>query len=455
MKNSFDKNNLTQGSITGALFRLAVPVMGTSFIQMAYNMIDMIWIGRLGSSAVASVGTAGFYLWMAFGFLVLSKIGAQVNVAQSFGRSDTDAVKRYSGAGLQGAVVTGLLYCLAMYAFRIKLIEFFNIDDAVVNSNAVEYLQIVVFGLFFMFINEVVSGIIIGSGESGFPFKVNAAGLVTNIVLDPILIFGIGPFSPMGVRGAAAATVMSQIVVTICYGVFIARDKKHFLRFPLFHKLYLKEIKDNIRIGLPVSIQSILFTFFSMYIARIVAVWGPVAVAIQRVGGQIESVSWRTAEGFSSALSSFIGQNYGADNRERVKKGYMTALRLMIIFGFLTSVLLIVFAQEIITVFIPEREAIIIGKDYLEILGLSQLFMCVQITSDGAFAGMGKTKPSAIVSIIFNFVRIPLALLLSKTVLGLNGVWWSISLTSIIKGIILTIWFLAINRSYWNRCNNI
>lgn len=451
MKNSFDKNDLTKGSITGALFRLAVPVMGTSFIQMAYNMIDMIWIGRLGSSAVASVGTAGFYLWLAFGFLVLSKIGAQVNVAQSFGRNNIDAVRRYSGAGLQAAVIAGLAYCFAIYVFRIKLIDFFRIDDASVNSNAVDYLQIVVFGLFFMFINEVVSGIIIGSGESGFPFKVNAAGLVTNIVLDPVFIFGLGPFTSMGVRGAAYATVLSQFVVIICYGYFIVKDRKHFLRFPFFSRLYYREIKDNLRIGLPVSVQSILFTVFSMYLARIVAVWGPVAVAIQRVGGQIESVSWRTAEGFSSALSSFIGQNYGADNRERVKKGYMTALRLMTIFGFLTSVFLIVFSRQIITVFIPETEAIIIGTDYLKILGLSQLFMCIEITSSGAFAGMGETKPPALVGVIFNFARIPLALVLSKTILDLNGVWWSISLTSIMKGILLTVWFLVINRRYWNK----
>lgn len=451
MKNSLEKNDLTKGSITGALFKLAIPVMGTSFIQMAYNMIDMIWIGRLGSSAVASVGTAGFYLWMAFGFLVLSKIGAQINVAQSFGRNDIGAVKRYSGAGLQGAVITGILYCLAMYAFKTKLIDFFNIDDVEVNNNAVEYLQIVVFGLFFMFINEVVSGIIIGSGKSSFPFKVNAAGLITNIVLDPILIFGMGPFSAMGVSGAAVATVTSQLVVTICYGVFIARDKNHFLRFSIFKRFYYKEIKENIRIGLPVSVQSILFTFFSMYIARIVSVWGPVAVAIQRVGGQIESVSWRTADGFSSALCSFIGQNYGADNRERVKKGYITALRLMSIFGFFTSVLLIVFAEQIITLFIPETGAIIIGTEYLKILGFSQLFMCLEITSSGAFAGMGKTKPPALIGILLNLARIPLSIALSKTVLGLNGVWWSICITSILKGIILTAWFLMNNRNYWNR----
>lgn len=451
MKNSFDKKDLTKGSITGPLFRLAIPVMGTSFIQMAYNMIDMIWIGRLGSSAVASIGTAGFYLWMAFGFLVLSKIGAQVNVAQSFGRNDIDAVKRYSGAGLQGAVITGVIYCMAMYVFKTKLIEFFRVDDAIVNENAVEYLRLVVFGLFFMFINEVVSGIIIGSGESSFPFKVNSAGLITNIILDPILIFGIGPFNAMGVRGAAVATVTSQLVVTMCYGVFIARDKNHFLRFSIFKRFYYEEIKENIRIGLPVSIQSILFTFFSMYIARIVAVWGPVAVAIQRVGGQIESVSWRTAEGFSSALSSFIGQNYGADNRQRVKKGYMTALRLMSIFGFFTSVLLIVFSKQIITLFIPETGAIIIGTDYLKILGISQLFMCLEITSSGAFAGMGKTKPPAMIGVLFNFARIPLAIVLSKTSLGLSGVWWSISITSILKGIILTVWFLMNNRNYWNR----
>lgn len=453
-KNIRTANNLISGDITTALFRLALPVMGTSFIQMAYNMVDTIWIGRLGSSEVAAVGTAGFYMWLAFGFIVLAKIGAQVNVAQSIGKNDMTSASTYSAAGIQSAIIIGFLYTLLVYLFRYELIGFFNIDDSFVNEMAVRYLQVVVFAVFFAFINEVFSGIIIGSGNSEFPFKVNMVGLTTNIILDPILIFGIGIVPALGARGAAIATLVSQVTVTLIYIIFTRRRNFEFLKTKLFQKLFIKEIVENMRIGLPISLHSIFFTFFSMTLARIVAFWGPLAIAIQRVGGQIESISWRTADGFSSSLSSFVGQNFGAGEKERVKTGYLSAIRIMTVFGVFTSLLLIVFSRGIMSIFIPETEAIALGSAYLKILGVSQLFMCIEITTQGAFAGMGRTKPPALVSIVFNAARIPIALFLSKTFLELNGVWWSISLTSIFKGIIMVIWFAFILKKYLKDSNS-
>ena len=106
------------------------------------------------------------------------------------------------------------------------------------------------------------------------------------------------------------------------------------------------------------------------------------------------------------------------------------------------------------SIFIPETEAIVLGSAYLRILGVSQLFMCIEITTQGAFAGMGRTKPPALVSIAFNAARIPIALFLSKTFLELNGVWWSISLTSIFKGIIMVIWFAFILKKYLKDSNS-
>jgi putative MATE family efflux protein len=441
-------NDLINGNISSALFRLALPVMGTSFIQMAYNMIDTIWIGRLGSNEVAAVGTGGFYMWLAFGFIVLAKIGAQVNVAQSLGRRDLPAASRFSAAGLQSAILIGTIYTFLVYFFRVELIGFFNIEDAYVNQQAVNYLQIVVISIWFSFINEVFSGVIIGSGNSEFPFKVNVAGLITNITLDPILIFGMGIIPAMGVRGAAVATLISQCLVLSLYLTFIRKRNFEFLRAKLFEKLYWHEILSNARIGLPAGIQSVFFTFFSMSLARIVAAWGATAVAIQRVGGQVESISWRTSDGFAAALSSFIGQNHGAGKKDRVVNGYMTAMRIMTLFGIFTSLLLIVFSRGIISFFIPEEEAIILGSSYLRILGFSQLFMCVEITTQGAFAGLGSTKPPAIVSVLFNAMRIPAALILSRTFLGLDGVWWSISGSSVFKGIISVVWFLWVLKKY-------
>ncbi len=446
------RTDLTSGEITGKLIKLAVPVMGTSFIQMAYNMADMAWIGRLGGLEVAAVGTAGFYAWLSFGFMILAKIGTQVNVAQNVGRNQYEKAGRYATAGIQAVIIIGILFATTALVFRESLIGYFNIGDDYVNSLAVQYLSIIVFGLVFNFVNEVFSGIIIGAGESRVPFKFNAIGLTVNILIDPILIFGLFGLPALGVRGAAFATAFSQFLVTLIFIVHLYKANYPFFEFNIFRGFYKKEIIENAKIGLPVSIQSLLFTFFSMNIARIIAVWGPIPVAVQRVGGQIESITWRTSEGFSAALSSFTGQNYGAGKKERVKKGYISSLKIMGIFGAFTTFLLIFFAEEIFSIFIPERQSLLIGTEYLKILGLSQIFMSIEIMTQGAFAGFGKTIPPSIVSVLFNGLRIPLALILSKSsLLGLNGVWWSISITSVLKGIIIVTWFLIVLNKYMKK----
>jgi Na+-driven multidrug efflux pump len=148
-----------------------------------------------------------------------------------------------------------------------------------------------------------------------------------------------------------------------------------------------------------------------------------------------------TAGGFQTALSAFVGQNYGAKKWERIYRGYFTAIGMIAVIGIITSCLLIFLPGPIFSIFIREQNVIQDGMIYLRILGVSQLFMCIEITTAGAFNGLGKTIPPSIVGIALNAMRIPGALLLSIA-LGLNGVWWSISLSSILKGVILTSWFI-------------
>ena len=185
-----------------------------------------------------------------------------------------------------------------------------------------------------------------------------------------------------------------------------------------------------------------------MIIARLIAGWGDAAVAVQKVGSQIESISWMTAEGFASAVNAFIAQNYGANKKDRIKKGYYTAIRLMTVWGVVTSAALIFFPQVFFQIFIQEPDVLPMGVDYLRILGVSQLFMCTEITTAGAFQGLGKTFPPAVEGVVLNLLRIPMALVLSATALGLNCVWWSISISSILKGIILPAWFFVVLRRY-------
>lgn len=404
--------------------------------------MDMIWLGRVSTNAVAASGTAGFFTWFGTALLMVPKIGAEVGVAQSFGRDDMESAKKYIKNTLQLDIIIALIYSIILIVFRHQIIGFFNLGDREVIQMAIDYLVIISFGLVFYFLNPVFSGICNGSGNSSTPFKINAIGLVINMILDPLMIMGIGPFPEMGIKGAALATIIAQFTVTVTF-IYNSKNKFNLFKglniFQLPDKEYIKTI---FKLGLPASLQTGLFASIAMVIAKIIAQWGPTPIAVQKVGSQIESISWMTAGGFSTAISAFVGQNYGAGKWDRIKEGYKKGLMIVGIIGIFATCLLIFGAIPIFRLFIPhDKEALEIGITYLRILGISQFFMTIEIATQGAFNGVGKTIPPSLVGITFNALRIPAALILSNY-LGLNGIWWSISISSVFKGIVLTTWYV-------------
>lgn len=428
--------DLTTGPITEKLIKLALPIMGVSFVQTAYSLIDMIWIGKAGSDALAAVGTAGFFTWLAEAFYMLPKLGSSIKVSQSVGQKDYNKTKYYIMSAIQMMIVLALIYGAFLVAFNKPLIEFFALGSDEINQMARTYLITVGIGMIFYFSGPVFTGIFTGLGDSKTPFVINSIGLITNIILDPVLIFGMFGMPKMGVLGAALATVTAQIIVTISFIIVIKKRKLDYLTLNIFQRPHWEMIKEMVRIGLPGAIQSAIYTTISIVIGRIVAVWGPVSIAAQKVGSQIESLSWMTAGGFSTAISTYVGQNYGAGKHERIEKGVKVTLGIASAVGLFTTLLLIFGKEPLMRIFVNEDATIKAGMGYLMILGYSQIFMCLEITIIGAFSGLGRTYlPNAIV-IIFTALRIPMALILCK-VLDINGVWWSISISSILKGMIL------------------
>lgn len=433
--------DLVSGNIMRTLLTLSLPILGTSFIQMAYSLVDMIWIGKAGSAAVAAVGTAGFFAWFGNSLVMISKTGAEVGVSQAIGKNDSKERNSYVYSSILLCIIMSIVYGIILIVFKDGLIGFFNLGDEVIIGMAKDYLIVISLGMICAFLNPQFTGIFTASGNSKTPFVVNTIGLIMNIVLDPVLIFGFGSIKPLGVVGAALATVLSQLLVTI---IFVYTFIKNGYSFNLSNKKFIKikYIKNICVFGGPTAVQNCLFTFFSMLIGRIVASAGPVAIAVQKVGSQIESISWMTAGGFASALTAFVGQNYGAKRNDRVIKGYISTLTISCILGVFTTILLVFFGKPIFSVFINEPEAIAQGIDYLKILGYSQLFMCLEITTSGAFYGVGRTMTPSVIGIIFTGLRVPLAMILFKPeILGINGVWWSISSSSIVKGVLLVILF--------------
>lgn len=447
MKNT---TNLLEGSILGKLSKLALPIMLTSFIQMAYNLVDMIWIGKLGSAAVASVGAAGIFLWIADSCYSVAKMGGQIKVAHAIGEGDQEKARYFAVSAFRlGSVITAIFVLLVLFGHQ-WMVALFQLTDPKTHNDAVAYLLITgTVGVLFSMVNQIFTGLYTGIGDSKSPFWVTGAGLVLNLILDPVLIFGLGPIPALGVAGAAIATAGSQGVVTLLFLLMAHHQKGFFKNLPLFRKLDSTYIHQTWKMGLPIGIQNVFMSGLSLIIASIVASWGADAVAVQKVGGQVESLAWMISGGFSMAVNAFIGQNYGAGKIKRVKSAYQTATVLMLIWGAFCTLALTLLPTFIFQIFIREEAVLPMGVSYLQILGVSQLFMCIEASSTGAFNGLGETRLPSVVSITFNLARIPLALLLSSTSLGLDGIWWAISISSICKGVILTVgYFIYIRKRH-------
>lgn len=440
--------NLLEGAIFPSLAKLAVPIMATSLIQMAYNLIDMIWIGKIGSGAVAAVGAAGMYMWLANGLSTLSKMGGQIKVGQSFGAGRKEEAGEYAASAIWLALLYGIPLAVILFLGANPFIRVLGLNGADVIKDGITYLTIVSIGILFTFINQVLTGIFTAIGNTTISFKATAIGLVVNIVLDPVLIFGYAGIPAMGVAGAAIATVVAQGIVMLLFLIACKRDRVLFPVINLRKKPNKSEMEQINKVGIPISVQSMVFTGISMVISRIIADFGDQAVAVQKVGSQIESITWMAAEGFSAAVNSFVAQNYGAGDMKRVRKGYKISMQAVVVWGIMSTVLLVFFSEPIFRIFITEPEVVPMGVDYLRILGYSQLFMCMEIATQGAFGGLGKTVPPFLEGVVLTFARIPMAMMLSATALGLNGIWWSISVSSVLKGIVLVSWFVLYLRRF-------
>ncbi len=442
--------NLLEGSIFRSLTKLAVPIMLTSLLQTAYSMTDMIWLGRVGSGAVAAVGSAGLYLFVAQSFAMLARGGSQVKVANAYGEKNYADCTKYTTIAIQMAIALALFFSALMVAFAPFWVSFFELNSAEVIADAENYLRIAGGLIIFQFINYVFTAQVTATGNSRTPLVVNTVGLVVNMVLDPIFIFGYFGLPQLGASGAAIATIIAQAIVTLCYVNFMRKDKHIFSHIKLGSKPDFDKVKEILRISIPTALTGVLFAFITMSLARIVTVWGDEAVAVQKVGGQIESITWMIADGFSASLNAFIAQNCGAGQYKRAAKGYKTSMSIIFIWSAITAIVLYFFAEELFWLFLPDANAVPIGVDYLRILSIAQFFVCSEMLTMGAFGGYGHTAPPAVVTITFTSLRIPAAIFLGG-LLGVNGVWWAISLSCIIKGVIMPILFGYYYKKRWSQ----
>nr|WP_251130811.1 MULTISPECIES: MATE family efflux transporter [unclassified Exiguobacterium] len=418
---------MTTGQVQRVIVALALPLVGSSLLQFTYSLVDMFWVGALGSDAVASIGAASFYIMLGQAIQSLIVVGAGIKVSQAVGRRDQALIQRYVRAGRRMNLGLGLLFVTVLAAFGQALIGFLNMDAPAVEQLAYSYLLVSAPMLIFSFFNLLFARLFSAYGNTTTAMRINATGVTLNMILSPLFIYPLG----LGVVGAGLATLVANVVM---FGFFWHRARVLF-DWEETVEPNRTDYREILRLGFPMATQRVLFTVISIFLARMIGSYGTEAIAAQRIGLQVESVAYMMIGGLNGAIASYTGQNLGARKVDRVHEGYRVTTRLGILYTGLITLVFLFVPDVLIGLFVDDPTTIDIGASYLRIIGISLIFASFEMIGNGYFSGLGLPKIPATISIVFTVARIPLALAL-EPYLGLDAIWWSIAISSIIKGLV-------------------
>lgn len=436
--------NLTEGPIGKQIVGLAMPILGSSFILMLYSFVDMAWLGRLSSDTVAASGAASIFTWLVNCFTLISKVGAEVTVTNGIGRQDEEAAADFAAHNITLALYLGISTFLIFSLFTDQFIGFYGLS-APVDGYAIAYLRICAFGFPFMFLTNSFIGIYNASGLSKIPFVINVIGLGLNMILDPIFIFVLD----LGIRGAAMATVLSQAISASLYFIQMRYRDNLFGGFRMIRRLTARTTQTILKLGVPAALMNAFLAVINLILGRFAsAAGGATGVMTLTIGGQLEGIAWNAGQGFSTSLSSFVSQNFGAEKYRRIREGLCFTLWLCLAFGVLGTLINYFGGSFLFSLIIPNDPiGIASGAEYLRIDAWAQIFVMIEVCFQGFFYGMRRPLPPSLISISCNFLRIPMAFLLLKYVGGINCLWWTICITCIIKGTLAGGYYLAKGRS--------
>jgi putative MATE family efflux protein len=434
--------DLTQGPLLGALVRLATPVVVMQLCHTLYHWIDVMWVGRLGPAATAALTTSFFAVWTVFALADLAGVAVAATVSRHVGAGDRAQAAFGAAQGTRFAFLFGLLVSIAGVFAAGPLVSLLGAPPDVAAA-ATAYLRIVYAGAVVSFLYVVGESTLRAAGDTRTPLLVIASSLGLNAALDPLLIFGWGPVPGMGTAGAALATVIAQAFAVAWFGVLALRRHPAMpFDFSALRRGTLRYALAMVRIGLPFCLIGILYSAVYLWLARTAAPFGTAALAVVGIGNRVESLTYLVAVGFGLACEAIVGQNLGAGRPDRAERATWLSAGLMLAFSVGVSLLMWFAPGWLMGFFVSDAEVIARGVPYLRILAVCQAFAATEIVLNGAFAGAGDTLPPSLISVTVNLLRIPIAGALAHGAgLGLEGIAWTITLTCVVRALIVLAWF--------------
>ncbi len=441
-KNTSLDRNLTSGSIAAHIWFLSLPIIATNLFQALFNLIDMFWVGKLGSDAIAAVAMSGTILMIVMFLMIGIGAGTTAIISRFIGAKKNAHADNTAMQSVTMAFFMSVILSIAGYICSPYLLEILGAAPEVA-AYGTGYLQIMFISIFIMFFLFLISAIFQGAGDVKTPMLLLAFSTVINIILDPLLIFGIGPFPCLGINGAAWATVISRAVGSIIALEILLKGRSLIHVRLNEYKLDFNIMWRILKIGISSSAQMSFRGFMNLAIMALVASFGTFAVAAYGIGIRLEMIVLMPGFGFAGAAATLVGQNLGAKDSLRAEKSGWFSVFYYTIFMAIMALIFICFAPNLISIFNNNPEVIEIGAFYLKIMALTFIFTSISMPLNRSLIGAGDTFPAMIFTFIgLWLVLVPAAFYFSKyTSSGLKGIWYAMSISSFVMALMYSAYF--------------
>ncbi|HEY8950593.1 MAG TPA: MATE family efflux transporter [Rhizomicrobium sp.] len=436
-RRQFD-SRLLEGSIVRSLVLLAVPMMGVNILQVAYQLVDAFWVGRLGAAAVAAVSISMPVMFVLIALGMGFAIAGTTLIAQYTGARDHAMVDHVAAQTLLTIVAVSVVLGALGYTLAPWLLHLMGVTPDVF-GNALSFVRVVFMALPFTFLYAMAQALMRGVGEVRAPLYIVAATVIVNFFLDPILIFGRFGAPSLGVTGAAIATLVAQLIASgVALSLLFGGRYGIHVRWSDF-KPDFAFVKRAFLLGYPASIEQSARGVGMTVMTFLIVSFGTVVTASFGVATNVINVIVIPAMGFSMATSTLVGQNIGAGNIARAEETARLSAFVTFIVLSVAGLLCFVLATPIVRFFVPESPAVIAeGARVIRIVAWSFGFVGLQFALLGVLRAAGEMLAAMTTGLISQWVlQLPIAFLLSKhTGLGADGLWWALPVSNIATAVI-------------------
>ncbi len=414
------------------LLKLSIPGIASTITVSLYNIVDTFWVARLGHEAIAALTIVFPYQILFYALGIGTGIGIGALVSRRFGENNLEATNHVAGQIFFISLVLGFLFMMSAIFLSEYILPAFGATPDIMDY-ATQYLVITAYGAPQIIFILVASSLIRGSGDAVKPMIMTITASVVNIILDPLMIIGVGPFPEMGIRGAALATVIAQSVGA-AIGIYYLFANRTSYRIRIGHIWPdLLILKDIYRVGAPAAILEITESFSFILFNRVVSAYGSVAIAAVGLVLRISDLAFMPIIGVSNGLLPIIGFNFGAMNFRRLWKAAKLASVSIALLLAAATIIMEIFTSGIVGIFSKDAELLETTVPAMRILLSTMVFIGPTIMFITVFQGLSRGTMALVLSLVRQFLLFVPLLYLMSYFFGLYGVWWALPISDILS----------------------